>query len=102
MHDLLVEHIDIDDAPPDLESAPRSDDDRYRLRLARKKDAPESESVSLDHAIALVHSLVAATWRLRATRNYLTNGSATWTGMLVGYVEGDWDGNASWISPDDD
>lgn len=75
MHDLLVESIDIDDEPPTVERQPRAEDDRFRMRLARKRDAPESESVSLRDAIALVSSLVAATWRLRAARIYLAEGT---------------------------
>lgn len=102
MHDLLVDSIDIDDEPPTIEREPRAEDDRYRLRLARKTNAPEHESVSLDDAINLVLALVAARWRLRAARSFLTNRSTVWRGMLVGHVQGGWDGNADWISADDE
>lgn len=100
MHDLLVESIDIDDEPPTIQREPRAEDDRYRLRLARKKNAPEHESVSLDDAINLVYALVAARWRLRAARSFLINHSDVWRGMLVGHLQGGWDGNADWISAD--
>ncbi|MEV8136803.1 hypothetical protein [Microbacterium aurantiacum] len=101
MHDLLVDSIDVDDEPPTIERESRAEDDRYRLRLARKKNAPEHETVSLDDAINLVLALVAARWRLRAARSFLTNRSTVWRGMLVGHVQGSWDGNADWISADD-
>lgn len=71
-----------------------------RLRLARQKNAPEVESVSLDDAITLVESITAAMWRLRAARHYLANRS--WRSMLLAHVEGDWDGNAGWVTPDED
>lgn len=101
MHDLLVVSIDIDDAPP-VFTEPRAEDDRYLLRLARVNDAPESVSVSLDSAIQLVLELVAVTWRLRALRFYLAKESGGWRGMLLGHVEGVWDGTADIVSNDDD
>jgi hypothetical protein len=101
MHDLLSARIEEDDDSATVaeQREPRADDDRYRLRLARQKNAPEVESVSLDDAIALVESIVAAMWRLRAARQYLTNRS--WRSMLLGHVEGDWDGNAGWVGTAD-
>ena len=96
MHDLLSARIEGDDDPA-RPAEPRAEDDRYRLRLSRPKDAPEVESVSLDDAIALVESIAAAMWRLRASRQFLANGS--WRDMLLGHVEGDWEGNASWSGP---
>ncbi|CAN7523049.1 hypothetical protein LJR044_003702 [Microbacterium foliorum] len=56
--------------------------------------------MSLDDAITLVESITAAMWRLRAARHYLANGS--WRSMLLAHVEGDWDGNAGWVTPDED
>ncbi len=100
MHDLLVDRLDVDDAPPELAET-RADDARYRLRLSRKKDVPESVSVSFDEAVELVCKLVAATWRLRATRYCLSNLSSVWRSMLLGAVEGEWDGTASWVSSSD-
>lgn len=99
MHDLLSARIEGDDDPA-TPVEPRAADDRYRLRLARQKNAPEVESVSLDDAITLVESITAAMWRLRAARHYLANGS--WRSMLLAHVEGDWDGNAGWVTPDED
>lgn len=99
MHDLLATRIEGDDEPG-ATPEPRAEDDRYRLRLARSKDAPEVESVTLDDAIGLVEAIVGAMWRLRAARQYLARGS--WQSMLRGHVEGDWEGNASWIGSDDD
>lgn len=96
MHDLLSARIDDPAAP----AKQRADDDRYRLRLTRQQNAPEVDSVSLNDAINLVQSIVAALWRLRAARQYLRNGS--WRSMLLAHVEGDWDGNAGWVSPDDE
>ncbi|KIP89885.1 hypothetical protein [Microbacterium algeriense] len=102
MHDLLDARIQGEDDPSRIAEnvEPRADDDRYRFRLARQKDAPEVESVSLDDAIREVESIVAAMWRLRAARNFLAYGS--WQSMLRGHVEGDWEGNASWVGSDDD
>jgi len=100
MHDLLVDRLDVDDAPAEL-SETRADDARYRLRLSRKKDVPETVSVSFDEAVDLVCKLVSATWRLRATRHCLSNVSSVWRSMLLGAVEGDWDGTASWVTSSD-
>lgn len=99
MHDLLTARIEGDDDPA-VPAESRAADDRYRLRLSRRKDAPEVESVSLDDAIELVESIVAAMWRLRAARQYLTDGS--WRSMLLDHVEGDWEGNASWVGTGED
>ncbi|WP_417512548.1 hypothetical protein [Microbacterium sp.] len=97
-HDLLVARLTTDDDPLDPQP-PRAEDERYRLRLAYRANAPEVESVSLDDATALVAGIVAATWRLRAARSFLADGS--FASMLRNPVEGDWDGNASWWSTDD-
>ena len=100
LHELLVTRID-DDAPPPIVAEPRADDDRYRIRMSSKSTKPQVESVTLDEAIALVCDLVAARWRLVAARLFLA-GTRSWRDLLLGHVEGDWDGNAMWVGFDDD
>jgi hypothetical protein len=102
MHDLLVETIDIDDEPPTVEVSQRAADDRYRIRLARKKGAPAYESVTTADVVELIRDLVAARWRLRAARIFLATGSDVWRGMLTGSVQGEWDGTASWVGGHDE
>lgn len=48
-------------------------------------------------------TLVAASWRLRAARAYLA-GQTTWRTLLLGSLEGEWDGTANWTysGADDD
>lgn len=102
VHDLLVDKIASDNHESPVVVGSKGHDQRLRLRLSRDKkgNAPDSEIVSLDHAVGLVHQLVAVTWRLRAARGYLA-GSTMWNGALFGHVTGDWDGSASWVSDDD-
>lgn len=102
MHDLLVDSIDIDDHPAKIERCPRGENDRYRMRLTRRKGAPEHVTVSVNDGIELVHALVAARWRLSAARNVLATGSPVWRGMLLAHVEGSWEGSASWVGPADE
>lgn len=102
MHDLLVESIELTDEPPTFEREPRAEDQRYQLRLAYKASAPEHVDVSIEDPIELVHTLVAARWRLQAARHVLATGSRVWLGMLVGDVEGCWDGSVNWMSSEPD
>lgn len=102
MHDLLVADID-DELIPDPDRI-RQNGDRYLLRLTQKSGVPGVTVVTLDQAVAVAIRLTAETWRLRAARGYLA-GRTTWRSLLLGSVEGDWDGSASWTydgsEPDD-
>ena len=103
VHDLLVETIVAEDAVhPDATLTPDGHA-RLRVRLARdkKKVAPDAQVVSLDQAVSFVRQLVAVKWRLQGAQGHLA-GRKTWNGLMFGHVTGEWDGNASWISDDDD
>ncbi|WP_138946757.1 hypothetical protein [Plantibacter sp. M259] len=103
VHDLLVESIAADDElHPEATASPRRED-RLRVRLARdkKRSAPDAQIVSLDQAVELTLQLVAVGWRLRAAQGHLA-GTTTWNGLLFGYVTGNWDGSAEWVSDNDD
>jgi hypothetical protein len=64
--------------------------------LSRQPESsPEFEAVSFDDMVALVRELITAKWRLRSCALYVLQG--TWEEMALGAVEGDWDGNASYI-----
>lgn len=93
MHDLLVADID-DELLPDAERI-KQEGDRYSLRLVSKAGVPGVSVVTLDEAIGVVLTLSAETWRLRAARGYLA-GRTTWRSLLLGAVEGEWDGTANW------
>ena len=93
MHDLLVADID-DELLPDAERI-KQEGDRYLLRLVSKAGVAGVSVVTLDEAIGVVLTLSAETWRLRAARGYLA-GRTTWRSLLLGAVEGEWDGTANW------
>ncbi|PKI90693.1 hypothetical protein CW368_08390 [Actinomycetales bacterium SN12] len=93
MHDLLVADI-AEEFIPDPERI-RQQDDRYLLRLVSKTGVPGVTVVTLDEAIEVVRRLSAETWRLRAARGYLA-GRTTWRSLLLGVVQGEWDGTANW------
>ncbi len=79
MHDLLVETIDIDDEPPTVEVSQRAADDRYRIRLARKKGAPAYESVTTADVVELIRVILSQLGGgLRAARIFLATGSDVW------------------------
>lgn len=75
-------------------------DDNSIWELARvsrpRGEEPIFKVVSFDHMVTLVCDLVAVTWQLRAGGLHLANGSG-WKGLLLGAVEGEWDGSATWI-----
>jgi len=93
MHDLLTADID-DELLPDPARI-RQDGDRYLLRLVSRNGAPGVTVVTLEQAIDVVLRISAETWRLRAARGYLA-GRTTWRSLLLGAVEGEWDGTANW------
>lgn len=65
-------------------------------RLSRQAEGePDAKQVSFADAVALVTDIVAVTWRLRACGLYVL--TRKWEGMALGYVTGDWDGNASYV-----
>jgi hypothetical protein len=98
VHDLLVESLDTIDEMPEVirPAGAAADDDRYQLRLAHRAGAPDGVQVSFDGAIDLVVRLLEATWRLRAARLCISEGSATWRQMLFSDLDGNWDGTVSW------
>ncbi|MDQ0648610.1 hypothetical protein QFZ53_002806 [Microbacterium natoriense] len=102
MHDLLAADVD-DELIPDPGHI-RQRGDFYLLRLTQKAGVPGVTVVTLEQAIAVVVKLSAETWRLRAARGYLA-GRTTWRSLLLGVVEGEWDGTATWTfggsEPDD-
>ncbi|WP_454172192.1 hypothetical protein [Microbacterium maritypicum] len=100
MHDLLAADVD-DELVPDPDRI-RQEGDYYLLALATKSGGPGVTLVTLDRAIDVVLRLTTETWRLRAARGYLA-GRTTWKSLLMGVVEGEWDGTANWTysGPDD-
>ena len=56
---------------------------------------PSFEPVTFDDMVALVCDLVTVTWKLRGCACYIING--TFSGIALGWVRGDWDGNASCV-----
>lgn len=99
MHDLLTADVD-DELPPDANRI-RQEGDYYLLRLTSKANTPAVTRVTLDEARGVVTTLVAASWRLRAARGYLA-GQTTWRTLLLGSLEGEWDGSASWAYSGED
>lgn len=101
MHDLLTADVD-DELLPDANRI-RQQGDYYLLRLTRKANTPAVTLVTLDEARGVVTTLVAASWRLRAARGYLA-GQTIWRTLLLGSLEGEWDGTANWTysGKDDD
>ncbi len=100
-HDLLTADL-ADELIPDPDRI-RRDGDRFLARLATKNTStdPAITIVTLEEATNVVRSLVAATWKLRAARGYLA-GRTTWKSALLGELQGEWDGTASWVYGGDD
>lgn len=61
------------------------------------KGTPEIISVTLDEMIYLVHDTIAATWRLRGGAMHLHRGESSWTDLLLGALEPEWDGSVGWV-----
>lgn len=101
MHDLLT--ADVDDELLSDRQRIRQQGDRYLVRLTHKAGTEPVTPVTLDHAREVATTLVGAKWRLRAARGYLS-GQTTWRTLLLGHLEGGWDGNATWTysGPDAD
>lgn len=73
-----------------------------RTRLAApKKGEPATVPVVTGDMVTLVEQAVAANWRLRAGLGHLRNPAGTWADLLLGHVNGDWDGSANWHTEDD-
>lgn len=101
MHDLLTADL-ADELLPDPTLIDKRND-YYLVRLASKHRSPTVRRVVLDDAIGTVSELVAAAWKVRAARGYLA-GQTTWRSALLGELDGDWHGTATWTygGPDDD
>ncbi|MDQ0894851.1 hypothetical protein [Agromyces ramosus] len=93
MHDLLAADV-ADELIPDPNRIKQTND-YYLLRLTQKAGVPAVTLVTLGRAIEVVLTLSAETWRLRAARGYLA-GQTTWRSLLLGDVEGGWNGTVTW------
>ncbi|WP_400995246.1 hypothetical protein [Agromyces sp. GXQ0307] len=101
MHDLLTADL-ADELLPDPTLIDKRNE-YYLLRLSSKQNSATVTHVVLDDAIGTVNALVAAMWKVRAARGYLA-GQTTWRTALLGELEGDWHGTATWTygGSDDD
>lgn len=99
IHDLLATDIS-DELLPDPDRI-RRQGDCYLIRLTKKENAPLATLVTIESAHQVVTDLVAAIWRMRAARGYLA-GRTSWRSLLLGKLEGEWDGTANWTYGGDD
>lgn len=101
MHDLLTTDIGEEELPDP--TAVKKESGYFLVKLSGKGKAPSVTNVTLEEAVETVEGLIAATWKLRAARGYLA-GQTTWLTALLGELEGEWDGNATWTysGPGDD
>lgn len=93
MHDLLTQDIDDEDIPDP--GIAKKQNGRFLVKLAGKGMKPAVTKVTMEDAVETARALIAATWKLRAARGYLA-GRTTWRSALLGELEGEWDGSATW------
>jgi hypothetical protein len=67
----------------------------YRKVNQYRQGSIHGAAVSFDDMVALILEIVTAIWRLRGCALYILQG--TREGLALGAVEGEWDGNASYV-----